>query len=191
MIPTPPTARYRRHAHGPCRHCREHRTLVGRGLCGVCNSFPGVRDLYDPLHLTPPPEPAAAPPRPVPAPSAARSTPPAPRRNGATTRGRYHICARRPPRVAACHGCGKVKTIKGWGLCSVCWRKPEVREGARSGSARPLAGRRGVRDFYGAGKRPEEPTAARPGTAEKIAVLAARAARGEGLWHERDGVIDG
>lgn len=34
--------------------------------------------------------------------------------------------------------------------------------------------------------RPAEPTGAAPGTAAKVAVLAARAARGEELWHAED-----
>ena len=36
-----------------------------------------------------------------------------------------------------------------------------------------------------------QPTTARPGTAEKIAVLAARLEAGEELWHADDATLDG
>ncbi|GBD37546.1 hypothetical protein HRbin36_02681 [bacterium HR36] len=41
------------------------------------------------------------------------------------------------------------------------------------------------------GRLPAEPTAALPGTPDKIAVMAQRAARGETLFHPQDATLDG
>ena len=43
-----------------------------------------------------------------------------------------------------------------------------------------------IRDYYGNSELPQTPTRAQPGSEEKIAVLAARALRGERLWHALD-----
>jgi len=49
---------------------------------------------------------------------------------------------------------------------------------------------RGVGNFCGPARLPAEPTAAWPGTTEKIAAMQAREARGEQLFHPADGPGD-
>lgn len=41
------------------------------------------------------------------------------------------------------------------------------------------------------GRLPQEPTTALPGTPDKVAVMAERAARGETLFHPDDATLDG
>jgi hypothetical protein len=41
------------------------------------------------------------------------------------------------------------------------------------------------------GRLPQQPTAALPGTPDKVAVMAERAARGESLFHPQDATLDG
>jgi hypothetical protein len=70
---------------------------------------------------------------------------------------------------------------------SLCWRcslDPAVRALHPLGP-RHRCDRRGVEDFNGAG-RPCVPTRAQPNTAEKLAVLAERAAAGQSLFHRDD-----
>jgi hypothetical protein len=50
--------------------------------------------------------------------------------------------------------------------------------------------RRGVCDFNGRTAPAARPTAAIPGTAEKVAVLSERARLGLSLWHPRDAPMD-
>jgi hypothetical protein len=50
--------------------------------------------------------------------------------------------------------------------------------------------RRGVSDFNGKARLPPQPTAALPGTAEKVAILAERARLGLSLWHPLDARLD-
>lgn len=81
-----------------------------------------------------------------------------------------------------CRHCGHPKVTRPRGLCWTCYHQPGIR--AEYASESKYA-RRGVRDQSGAKKTPE-PTDALPGTAEKVAVLRQRAARGEQLWHPLD-----
>ena len=56
--------------------------------------------------------------------------------------------------------------------------------------ARPL--RRRKRSTVGQlGRLPQQPTTALPGTPDKVAVMAERAARGESLFHPQDATLDG
>jgi hypothetical protein len=74
------------------------------------------------------------------------------------------------------------------GLCWRCYHVPGVKEQYPICSA---FARRGVGLFAGRGKTPR-PTTAAPGTKEKLAVLAARAAAGEELFHPNDcSTLDG
>ncbi len=87
-----------------------------------------------------------------------------------------------------CPHCGEWRICRQRGLCWTCyWVTPGVRE-----QYPPLgaAGRRGVPNFAGYAPPPAEPTAARPGTPEKIAVMGQRAMRGEQLCHPADGRDD-
>lgn len=80
-----------------------------------------------------------------------------------------------------CKHCGRPKVNRPRGLCWSCFYRPGVRELHPSTS---------VYAHRGIGHRPPrklpEPTQARGGTPEKVAVLAGRVERGECLWHPLD-----
>jgi hypothetical protein len=71
------------------------------------------------------------------------------------------------------------------GLCWLCFYAPGVKDRYPSSSR---YGRRGVGNIAGGHALPE-PTACLPGTPEKVAVLAARAAAGLALFHPADPVF--
>ncbi len=78
--------------------------------------------------------------------------------------------------------CGRLAERQRGGLCRRCSRDPAVR--ARfpaSVHARRGAGL-GCRGY----RLPDAPTAARPGSPAKVAVLEERAAQGVALWHPDD-----
>ncbi|MGE3809161.1 MAG: hypothetical protein AB7K24_31235 [Gemmataceae bacterium] len=83
-----------------------------------------------------------------------------------------------------CRHCGRVRSNRPRGLCWSCYYAPGVREMFPSTSK---FARRGVKDGFAA---PAEPTSARPGSKEKVAVLAQRAGLGQQLWHPHDQPID-
>jgi hypothetical protein len=85
-----------------------------------------------------------------------------------------------------CRHCNKVKSNRPRGLCWSCYYTPGVREKFPSTSK---FARRGVSDFCGKARLPE-PTAATPGSAEKVAILAERARLGLSLWHPLDAPMD-
>jgi len=72
------------------------------------------------------------------------------------------------------------------GLCFKCWNDDGIRAShppdAKYAAKLPAVKRPGV--------RMPAPTDARPGSAEKIAVLMGRVARGERLFHPRDAKMD-
>ena len=72
------------------------------------------------------------------------------------------------------------------GLCWRCWHDPAILTQYPSTSI--YARRSPVADSHHARPTPRTPTTALPGTPSKIAVLEARAARGEALWHPEDAV---
>ena len=80
-----------------------------------------------------------------------------------------------------CVHCGRLKVNRPRGMCYPCYYSP-ARE-----LYSPVSkyGRRGVLNGHRNGTLPL-PTTARPGTREKLEVLADRAARGERLWHPAD-----
>lgn len=84
--------------------------------------------------------------------------------------------------AAACAHCGRAKVNRPRGLCWTCYYTPGVR--GQYPSASKYA-RRGVGNHTG-GRALPAPTAARPGTPEKEAVLTARAAAGVQLFHPDD-----
>lgn len=89
--------------------------------------------------------------------------------------------ARPAPRI--CRHCNRYRVNRPRGLCWTCYYTPGVL------AAYPVVSkyaRRGVGNVTGNRPLPTRPTAAEPGTPEKIAVLAGRAARAEGLWHPDD-----
>ena len=90
-----------------------------------------------------------------------------------------------PKQRPACRHCGGNVACRPRGLCWPCFGDPGVRA-LYPTSAAPTS-RRGVGNgVNAAAPPPAEPTDAAPGTPEKVAVLAARAARGESLWHPSD-----
>src|SRR5262249_21075557 len=86
-----------------------------------------------------------------------------------------------------CRHCQKVKSNRPRGLCWSCYYRPGVRDLYPSTSK---FARRGVADFNGRHRLPEEPTDAAPGSEEKIQILMQRAERGEALWHPLDAATD-
>ena len=83
-----------------------------------------------------------------------------------------------------CRNCQLRKGCRAHGLCYLCCRYEEIR--ARH---RPVASTVRVStapNYYGPSPLPRTPTAAIPGSAEKIAVLAERAILGVALFHPED-----
>jgi hypothetical protein len=88
-----------------------------------------------------------------------------------------------------CRHCHQSKVNRPRGLCWSCYYSPGVREKYPSTSK---FARRGVGNFSGAAPAPPCPTAALPGSAEKVAVLEERARMKLSLWHPDDaGVSNG
>lgn len=82
-----------------------------------------------------------------------------------------------------CVHCKRNKGVQGGGLCSGCWRRPEIRllhpANAKHSARGLVAGNR-------AAPLDEEPTMAIPGSVEKQAVMAWRAEQGLAIFHPRD-----
>ncbi len=83
-----------------------------------------------------------------------------------------------------CRHCDRFPVRRPRGLCWSCYYKPGVRE--RYPPAAPT-GRRGL--GFGDTRLPAEPTAAAPGSVEKIRVLMERVANGQELFHPDDAVL--
>ncbi len=86
-----------------------------------------------------------------------------------------------------CRHCQKSKVNRPRGLCWSCYYTPGVRD--RYPSTSKYA-RRGLANSPGPLPLPAAATAARPGTEEKIAVLAERVRRREALWHPNDAKLN-
>ena len=89
--------------------------------------------------------------------------------------------------TAPCLHCGRVLTLRPRRLCWRCYASEAVRE------RYPVSGSKFNRRGAGLGNlsRLATPTAALPGTAEKLAVMAERALAGLALFHPLDAVPDG
>ena len=83
----------------------------------------------------------------------------------------------------SCRHCGHTPASRPRGLCWHCYYTPDVRDLYTTTSK---YGRRGVEDLNGGYHLPLVPTRALPGTAEKVAVLIARALQKQALWHPQD-----
>ena len=83
-----------------------------------------------------------------------------------------------------CRHCHLKHVARPRGLCWCCYYAPSIR---RLYAPACRYGRRGVGVR---GKDPCDPTAAMPGTPEKIAVLAERARFNQRLWHPEDPVLE-
>lgn len=92
-----------------------------------------------------------------------------------------------------CRCCGVRKVVRPRGLCWTCYNRPGVRElfGPPDPRTAKYARRSGVGLGFRARAPLPEPTRAEPGSAEKLAVLAARAAAGEQLFHPDDPSLSG
>ena len=89
--------------------------------------------------------------------------------------------------LMTCRHCLKAPVTRPRGLCWGCFYTPKVRRRYRSTSK---FARRGYGNFYSDRPLPTCTTAAPPGSAEKIAVLAERARRKQSLWHPCDAHAD-
>jgi hypothetical protein len=85
--------------------------------------------------------------------------------------------------VRSCQHCRAAVVCRPRGLCWSCYYKPGIRDCYPSQSK---YARRGIPDSQECFNLPAEPTAAQPGTANKVAVMVARAARQEALFHPLD-----
>lgn len=89
------------------------------------------------------------------------------------------------PRPTHCRHCTRHKATRSRGLCFGCFITPEVK--ALYPPSTSAFNNRGLGHAgFCAAPLPAEPTDALPGTPEKIAVMKARAARGERVFHPRD-----
>ena len=86
-----------------------------------------------------------------------------------------------------CRNCQRVESNRPRGLCWSCYYKPGVR--ALFPSTSKFA-RRGVGNGRVDVPMPVEPTAAAPGSCDKLAVLEERASQGVSLWHPADAPMD-
>lgn len=86
-----------------------------------------------------------------------------------------------------CRHCQRASANRPRGLCWSCYYTPGLRD--RYPSTSKYA-HRGVGNFLGKAPLPQFPTAARPGTAEKVAILEQRAKLRQSLWHPSDAPID-
>jgi hypothetical protein len=86
-----------------------------------------------------------------------------------------------------CRHCGHSRVNRPRGLCWSCYYKPGVRE--RYPSTSKFA-RHGIGNGNEMAPLPTEPTRARPGSPEKVAVLEDRARRRQALWHPLDAGMD-
>src|SRR5262245_35331292 len=89
--------------------------------------------------------------------------------------------------IMSCRHCGRSKVNRPRGLCWSCYYTPGVRERYPSTSKFAY---RGNGAGNGAAPLPLEPTTARPGSPEKVAVLEERARRRQALWHPLDAGMD-
>ncbi|MBL8796682.1 MAG: hypothetical protein JNM56_22460 [Planctomycetia bacterium] len=87
-----------------------------------------------------------------------------------------------------CRHCAECRTRRR-GLCWRCYAAPEIRRRYRSLS-KFAKGAPDEDDFNGGYGLPARPTAALPGTPEKIRALAARAEARTALWHPQDARLD-
>lgn len=91
-----------------------------------------------------------------------------------------------PPGRPVCRNCNFAAANRPRGLCVVCYYAPGVRDGHPSTSKFARRSPNVDLDVDGPRPLPSDATDAPPGSAEKVAVLEARAARGEALFHPHD-----
>ncbi|MSU76660.1 MAG: hypothetical protein EXS16_01055 [Gemmataceae bacterium] len=87
-----------------------------------------------------------------------------------------------------CRHCHERPATRPRGLCLTCYDLPGVRLRYPTTSR---FGRRGLANGCFAPPTPTFPTQARPGSPEKIAVLAERVRQGVALWHPEDATLAG
>lgn len=86
-----------------------------------------------------------------------------------------------------CRHCRREKVNRPRGLCWTCYYTPEIRDQYPSTSK---FARRGIGNSNCEVPLPAQPTEARPGTPEKVAVLERRAWMRQSLWHPGDATAD-
>ena|SRR5438874_10229625 len=87
--------------------------------------------------------------------------------------------------VSLCRHCRSARITRPRGLCWACYYTPTIRRQYRAERANACLGLKDRRR-----RLPRYATLAPPGSAEKVAVLAWRAQRGEELWHSDDVTLD-
>lgn len=85
-----------------------------------------------------------------------------------------------------CRHCGRRPPNRPRGLCWTCYYTPGLRDQFPPTSK---FGRRGLGNFNGDPGLPPTPTAALPGSPEKVEVLAQRARLRQSLWHPQDAPV--
>jgi hypothetical protein len=85
-------------------------------------------------------------------------------------------------RKSLCRHCGAAPISRPRGLCWSCYNTPDISGRYRTES---VFGQRGVPDFEGEAPLPL-PTDWPPGSPEYLAILEARASRGQALFHRCD-----
>lgn len=89
-----------------------------------------------------------------------------------------------PDRVKTpCRNCGGFGAERPRGLCWTCYYTPGIRKRFLSTSK---FARRGVHDDYATRPLPDQATLCQPGSEGKVAVMEARAAAGEAIFHPGD-----
>ena len=88
------------------------------------------------------------------------------------------------PPVKPCRHCNRREGTRGRGLCFTCFVDSAVR--GQYPSPHAVNGRRGVGNGNVSARPLPAPTAAWPGTPEKLAVMIERAEHGLSLWHPDD-----
>jgi hypothetical protein len=85
---------------------------------------------------------------------------------------------------AMCRHCGRKRGVCPRSMCWTCYHTPGLR--GLYPSTSKFARRGEGQGFRADAPDPPGPTAARPGSPEKVLVLAGRAAAGWSLWHPAD-----
>jgi hypothetical protein len=89
---------------------------------------------------------------------------------------------------AICRNCAKCKVNRPRGLCWSCYYSPGIKDLYPSTSK---FARRGIGNFNGCRPLPDHPTAAAPGSPEKLVVIEERARLRQALFHPYDAKFAG
>lgn len=92
--------------------------------------------------------------------------------------------------MGVCAHCKRTRWIQARGLCQRCRNNPEVRALFPKGGMNPATAKHVTQHALDLVSwwlpQADEPTSARPGSAEKVLVMAERARQGRGVFHPQD-----